>query len=44
LHNQTALLLKAALLLHPNVVVADVPYRLRGEPWTYRPPEQEGID
>jgi amino acid transporter len=44
LHNQTALALKAALLFHPNVVVADVPYHLRGEPWTYRPPEAEGTD
>jgi hypothetical protein len=44
LHNQTALLLKAALLFHPNIVVADVPYQLRGEAWTYRPPEQEGLD
>jgi amino acid transporter len=44
LHNQTALALKAALLFHPNVVVADVPYHLHGERWLYRPPEQEGTD
>ena len=29
LHNQTALLIKAALLFHRNVVVADVPYLLK---------------
>jgi hypothetical protein len=29
LHNQTALRLKAALLFHPGVVVASVPYHLR---------------
>jgi len=28
LHNQTALRLKAALLYHPGVIVASVPYRL----------------
>jgi len=28
LHNQTALRLKAALLFHPGVVVANVPYHL----------------
>ena len=28
LHNQTALLLKAALLFHPGVIVASVPYHL----------------
>jgi amino acid transporter len=44
LHNQTALALKAALLFHPNIVVTDVPYHLRGEPWGYRAPEQEGTD
>ncbi|HEY7063491.1 MAG TPA: APC family permease [Chloroflexota bacterium] len=44
LHNQTALRLKAALLFHPNVVVADVPYHLHGESWAYLAPEQEGTD
>jgi hypothetical protein len=44
LHNQTALRLKAALLFHPNIVVADVPYHLHGESWSYLPPEQEGTD
>jgi amino acid transporter len=44
LHNQTAIRLKAALLFHPNIVVTDVPYQLHGEPWAYRPPEQEGTD
>jgi amino acid transporter len=29
LHNQTALLVKAALLFHKNIVVADVPYLLK---------------
>lgn len=29
LHNQTALLVKGALLFHKNIVVADVPYLLR---------------
>jgi amino acid transporter len=29
LHNQTALLVKGALLFRPNIVVADVPYLLR---------------
>jgi hypothetical protein len=29
LHNQTALLIKGALLFHKNVVVTDVPYHLR---------------
>jgi hypothetical protein len=29
LHNQTALLVKGALLFRPNTVVADVPYLLR---------------
>ena len=29
LHNQTAFLLKAALLFRPGVVVADVPYHVR---------------
>jgi hypothetical protein len=29
LHNQTALLIKAALLFRKNTVVADVPYLLR---------------
>lgn len=29
LHNQTALLIKAALLFRRNAVVADVPYRLK---------------
>jgi hypothetical protein len=28
LHNQTALRLKAALLFHPGVVVANVPYHM----------------
>ena len=28
LHNQTALRLKAALLFHPGVIVASVPYHL----------------
>lgn len=28
-HNQTALRLKAALLFHPGVVIADVPYHMR---------------
>ena len=28
LHNQTALRLKAALLFHPGVIVANVPYHL----------------
>jgi hypothetical protein len=44
LHNETALRLKAVLLFHPNIVVADVPYHLHGEKWQYRPPEQEGVD
>jgi amino acid transporter len=44
LHNQTALRLKAALLFHPNIVVADVPYHLHGESWLYLAPEQEGTD
>jgi hypothetical protein len=44
LHNQTALRLKAALLFHPNIVVADVPYHLHGESWSYLAPEQEGTD
>jgi amino acid transporter len=44
LHNQTALRLKAALLFHPNIVVADVPYHLHGESWAYLAPEQEGTD
>jgi hypothetical protein len=30
LHNQTALLIKAALLFRKNIVVADVPYLLPG--------------
>ena len=30
LHNQTALLIKASLLFEENVVVVDVPYRLKG--------------
>ena len=29
LHNQTALLVKGALLFHKNTVVADVPYLLK---------------
>ena len=29
LHNQTALRLKAALLFHPGVIVASVPYHLQ---------------
>ncbi len=29
LHNQTALRLKAALLYHPHVIVADFPYQLQ---------------
>jgi hypothetical protein len=29
LHNQTALLIKGALLFHKNVIVTDVPYHLR---------------
>jgi hypothetical protein len=44
LHNQTALRLKAMLLFHPNIVVADVPYHLHGESWAYLAPEQEGTD
>jgi 16S rRNA A1518/A1519 N6-dimethyltransferase RsmA/KsgA/DIM1 with predicted DNA glycosylase/AP lyase activity len=32
LHNQTALRLKAALLFHPGVVVANVPYRVARTP------------
>jgi hypothetical protein len=28
LHNQTALRLKAALLFHPGVIVANVPYHM----------------
>ena len=31
LHNQTALRLKAALLFHPGIVVANVPYHLAGD-------------
>jgi amino acid transporter len=31
LHNQTALLLKAALLFHPGIVVTSVPYHMRRE-------------
>ncbi|HEY8200361.1 MAG TPA: hypothetical protein VII47_03310, partial [Actinomycetota bacterium] len=30
LHNQTALLIKASLLFEENVIVVDVPYRLKG--------------
>ena len=30
LHNQTALLVKAALLFRNNTVVADIPYLLKG--------------
>jgi hypothetical protein len=44
LHNQTALRLKAALLFHPNIVVANLPYHLHGESWSYLAPEQEGTD
>jgi len=44
LHNETALRLKAVLLFHPNIVVADVPYHLHGERWDYLPPEIEGTD
>jgi hypothetical protein len=29
LHNQTAFVLKAALLFRPGIVVADVPYHIR---------------
>ncbi len=32
LHNQTALRLKAALLFHPGVVVANVPYHMAAKP------------
>ncbi len=32
LHNQTAFLLKAALLFRPGIVVADVPYHIRRSP------------
>jgi hypothetical protein len=32
LHNQTALRLKAALLFHPGLVVANVPYHMAGKP------------
>jgi hypothetical protein len=31
LHNHTALRLKAALLFHPGIVVANVPYHLAGD-------------
>ena len=34
LHNQTALRLKAALLFHPGVVVANVPYHMAAKPAT----------
>jgi hypothetical protein len=32
LHNQTALRLKAALLFHPGIVVANVPYHMAAKP------------
>ena len=32
LHNQTALRLKAALLFHPGIVVANVPYHMARQP------------
>src|SRR5581483_12044139 len=43
LHNQTALRLKAALLFHPGVVVASVPYHLRAASVAPAPPPAEPV-
>lgn len=41
LHNQTAFLIKTTLLFEPNVVVINVPYRIRGGPKKRRLKEKE---